>query len=110
MRPGLVIAAAFFILVSSAARAEPERTTFELESGIPDSGLALAESQKDVYGFRFTGHLDKNNQGSGVLELDLNAPAFDEFGFRKIANTQPVLKLDCRLKFVKKAKFELPTE
>jgi hypothetical protein len=108
----LLIATAVAVLAPEAvAWAQPKKATVDLRSdqlGTP--GLPLAESAKGVYGFRLTAQVDNKGEGSGVLELDPNAPAFDEFGFVKAAGDLPPVKLDCTLKFVKKSKFRVPLE
>jgi hypothetical protein len=73
-------------------------------------GLPLAESAKGVYGFRLTAQVDEKGDVSGALELDPNQPKYDEFGFVTSLGDLPSVKLQCTLKFMKKAKFEVPLE
>ena len=107
MRLGLLMATAFAVFVPAAvAVAEPEKATVELRSSLLAPGLPLAESDKGVYGFRLSAQVDKNGEASGALELDRNAPTFDDFGFVTTAGALPPVKLECSLKFVKKGKFQ----
>jgi hypothetical protein len=111
MRLGLLAATVFAVLAPAAVTAaEPETTPVELRSDILVSGLPLAESDKPVYGLRLTAQVDKKGEGSGTLELDLNAPAYDEFGFQTAGGNLPPMMLECTLKFVKKKKLQLPAE
>jgi hypothetical protein len=88
----------------TAAAAEPQ--AIELRSGTVSPGVPLAEHSAPVFGFRLVAKVDKNGEGTGTLELDPNAPTFDEFGFMSVKDTLPPVKLDCSLKFVKRKKFE----
>ena len=88
--------------------ADAEETAVELRSELLITGLPMEESDKAVYGIRLTALVDKNGEGSGTLELDPNAPVYDEFGFRTTARTLPVVKLDCTLKLAKRKKLRVP--
>jgi hypothetical protein len=108
----LLVATALAVLAPAAVpSAQPKKATVELRSELLCTpGLPLAESAKGVYGFRLTAQVDNQGEGSGALQLDPNAPAFDEFGFVKTAGDLPPIKLDCTLKFVKKSKFQMLVE
>jgi hypothetical protein len=109
MRLELLMATAFAVFTPGAMTgAESEKATVDLRSSLLAMGLPLAESDKGVYGFHLTAQVDKKGEGSGTLELDLNAPTFDEFGFVTTAAAMPPLKLECMLGFVKKRRFEFP--
>ena len=90
-------------LVALAPAAEPEKTMIELRSGLVAPGLPLLENDKGIYGSRLSARVDKKGEWTGVLELDPNAPAYDEFGFVRAAADLPPIRLECTLKFVKKA-------
>ena len=91
-------------------QAQAEKPTLELHSSVLAQGLPLPESAKGVYGFALTAHVNQDGEGKGTLELNPNAPTFDEFGFMTTNNTLPVVKLECTLKFVKKQTYEMLTE
>src|SRR5262245_15552193 len=102
---------AFMLLVPCAgATAQGDKTMVELRSGLVNPGLMLAESDKAVHGFHLTAQVDKAGEGKGTLELDPTIPAFDQFGYAKIVDTQPPVKLECSLKFVKKGKVTVQLE
>jgi hypothetical protein len=88
MRLRLVVAMAFAVLAPGFGTAA-EKTALELRSDPLVSGLPLAESDKAVYGIRLTAQVDTKGEGGGTLELDPNAPAYDEFGFRTTAGGLP---------------------
>src|SRR5262249_31795279 len=91
--------------------AQPKKASVELRSErVETPGLPLAESAKGVYGFRLTAKVDEKGDVGGALELDPNPPKYDEFGFDTSLGDLPSVKLQCTLKFVKKAKFEVPLE
>jgi hypothetical protein len=106
MRLGLLTTTALALLVPVATAAEPEKTAVELRSNHLEAGLPLAEGNKAVYGIRLTARLDKQGEGSGTLEFDTTAPAYDEFGFLT-SGPQPPVQLECTLKLVKKKTFSL---
>jgi hypothetical protein len=88
--------------------AQPKKVSVELGSErLETPGLPLAESAKGVYGFRLTAQVDEQGDVNGALELDPNPPKYDEFGFVTNLGDLPAIKLQCTLKFVKKAKFEV---
>jgi Hint domain len=91
---------------SGEAAAQP--TAVELRSDLLIAGLPLPECAQGVYGIRLTAQVDKKGEGTGALELDPNAPTYDEFGFWTTAGKLPPVKLDCTLKFVKKQTLRLP--
>ncbi len=108
MRIGFLATVFAVLAPAMAPAAEPEKTTVELRSDLIVAGLSMAESDKPVYGLRLTAQVDKKGEGSGVLELELNAPAYDEFGFQTAGGNLPPTKLECTLKFIKKKKLQLP--
>jgi|SRR5579864_750732 len=111
MRPGIVVPTVLAVLVPVAvSAAEPEKATVELHSDLLVAGLPLPESDKSVYGIRFTALVDEKGEGSGTLELDPNAPAFDEFGFQTSGGNLSAVKLECTLKLAKKKKIPLRSE
>jgi hypothetical protein len=87
---------------------ERRKSTVQLESSVLHPGVPLAESDKGVYGVRLSGQLDKQGNGRGSLELEPNAPAFDEFGFGTIPRRLPSVTLECTLSLVKKHTFSRP--
>jgi hypothetical protein len=101
LRLATVVGIAF--ICSTRAAAQP--TAVELRSDLLIVGLPLPECAQGVYGIRFTGQVDKKGEGNGSLELDPNAPTYDEFGFLTTAGNLPPVKLECTLKFVKKQTF-----
>jgi hypothetical protein len=107
MHPGLFMATVLMVLAPGTATvAGPQKGKLELRSGLIDAGQLLAESNKVVYGLALTATVDKKGEGSGILQLDLNAPTYDEFGFATVAHALPPVKLKCTLKFVKKKRIE----
>src|SRR5262245_21490602 len=76
------------------AQAPPAKTQVELVStGVTTPGVPLAEVPRGMYGLRFTAEVDDKGEGSGTLELEPNAPAFDEFGAYTHAEHVPAVKL-----------------
>jgi hypothetical protein len=111
MRRELLVAIALAVLFPGAVTAgEQEKTPVELHSALILPGLPLPESDKGVYEVRLTARVDKKGEGSGTLELDPNAPTFDEFGYVTTAANLAPVKLDCTLKFVKKGKVRVNVE
>jgi hypothetical protein len=109
MRRGLLGVTVVAVLAPGVTTAAgPAKATVELRSDLLVSGLPLAECAKGVYGIRLTAQVDKKGEGSGTLELDPNAPAYDEFGFQATGGNLPPVKLECTLKFIKKKTFRLP--
>jgi hypothetical protein len=105
MRRQLVVAIALAALGPGATSAvQLEMAAIELHSGLVSPGLPLPESDKGVYGIRLTAKVDKKGEGNGTLELDPNAPTFDEFGYLTTDAKLAPVKLECKLKFVKKGK------
>jgi hypothetical protein len=92
-------------LMTAAAQ---EKAPLELRSDTIIAGLPLPESVKGVYGFRLTAQVDKKGEGAGTLELNPNAPAYDELGLFVAGTNLPDVKLECALKFVKKKKIMRP--
>ena len=107
MRLSLFAAMVFFATGLATASAQ-DKATLELSSDRLLDGRRLPESPKGVYGIRLTAQVDKKGEGKGVLEIDPNAPLFDEFGFATIRADLPWVKLECELKFVKKKTFRIP--
>jgi hypothetical protein len=108
MRLGLIVATVFAVLTPAAVTAaEPEKATVELRSDLLVSGLPVPGSEKPAYGLRLTARVDRKGEGNGTLELDLNAPVFDEFGLRRGGGSLAAIKLACTLKLVKKKKLLL---
>jgi hypothetical protein len=87
-----------------AAAAEPVPVHVELNSErIGVLGLPLPESAKPVHLIGLTAKVDEKGEGSGILTLDpTGLPAYDELGFPTSIDPAPAVKLDCRLKLVKK--------
>jgi hypothetical protein len=109
MRLGLLGVTVFALLAPGVmTAAEPEKATVELRSDVLVSGLPLAECAKRVYGIRLLAQVDKKGEGSGTLELDTNAPVYDEFGFQTTDGKLLPVKLECTLKLAKKKKILLP--
>jgi hypothetical protein len=109
MRTAILVSAAIAILAIGMAKgAEPEKTAIELRSDVLVMGLPLSECEKGVYQIRLTGNVDNKGEGNGILELDPNAPTFDELGFQTVGSILPVVKLDCSIKVAKKKKFMMP--
>jgi hypothetical protein len=83
---------------------QPGKLDLDLRSDtIGVLGLPLAENAKPVFRVSLTAKVGENGEGSGVLVLDpTGPPAYDEFGFPGAATVQPLVKLDCSLKFLKK--------
>jgi hypothetical protein len=107
----LVAAALAGVAPQPLTAAQPKKASVELRSErVETPGLPLAESAKEVYGFRLTAQVDEKGDVSGALELDPNPLKFDEFGFVTSFGDLPSVKLECHLKFVKKAKFEVRLE
>jgi len=104
----LMSMAVVLFAIGMVTGAEPEKSAVELRSDVLVMGLPLAECEKGVYQIRLTGNVDKNGKGSGVLELDPNAPTFDELGFRSVGGNLPAISLECTLKIVKRKKFTMP--
>ena len=103
----LVITVVVFACAGSSVAAA-EKTAVELRSKLLVTGLPMAESDKAIYGIRLTAQVDKDGEGTGTIELDPNAPAYDEFGFQTTARMLPLVKLDCTLKLVKRKKLRMP--
>jgi hypothetical protein len=96
------------VLVPGAiTAAEPEKSAVELRSDLLVSGLPLAECARSIYGVRLMARLDKKGEGSATLELDPNAPVYDELGFQTTGSNLPPVKLECSLKLVNKKKIKL---
>jgi hypothetical protein len=78
----------------------------ELESVLISPGLSLPEADKPVHGVRLTSvtEVAGAKAGAAILELDVNPPAYDEFGYLKGGGRQPWVKRACELKFVKMGK------
>jgi len=117
MRLGLLMATAFAVLAAGAVTAaEPKKIDLELRfsgpvapgSGSLAPGLPLWEKDKGFYGLRLTAQVDKMGEGKGTLELEPNAPAFDEFGFVTRGGDLPLVTLECNLKLVKKETLRWP--
>jgi hypothetical protein len=109
MRIELIGAMLFAVLAPGLLTAgEPEKSTVELRCDSLVSALPLIEDAECVYGIRLTAQVDENGEGDGTLELDPNAPAYDEFGFQATGSDLPLVKLECTLKLVKKKKIQLP--
>jgi hypothetical protein len=109
MRLGLLGVTVFAVLAPGVmTAAEPEKATVELRSDLLVSGLPFAECATGVYGVRLTAQVDKKGEGRGTLELEPNAPAFDELGWQTTGSNLPPVKLECALKLVKKKKIRLP--
>jgi hypothetical protein len=109
MRLGLVGVTVCAVLAPGIlTAAEPKKKRVEFESDTLVSGLPLAECAKGVYGVRLTARVDKKGEGRGTLELDPNAPVYDEFGWQTEGGNLPPVKLECLLKVVKMKKFRLP--
>jgi hypothetical protein len=89
-----------FILIPGLRAAEPEKHELDLRSDFLVGPLSLPECDKPVHSLRLTGAVTRNGEGSGTLELDTNAPKYDEFGFMTIDNPVPPLKLECTYKVV----------
>ncbi len=111
MRLELVLSAAFAACTCVTALAEePAKVNVELRhDGLPAPGspslapgLPLWDGDKGVYALRLTAQLDGKGEGKGTLDLDPNAPAFDEFGFVTRAGALRQVTLDCTFKVVKK--------
>src|SRR5262249_9015730 len=103
MRPGLLGVTVFAVLATGGrTAAQPKKTAVDLRSDLLVSGLPLAESAKGVYGIRLTAQVDDKGEGKGTLELDPNAPAYDELGFQTTDGNLPSVRLECTLKLVKK--------
>jgi hypothetical protein len=108
MRLEILMATALAVLSpGSVMAALPEKATGELASRVIHPGLPLPESDKGVYGVRLTVAVDQKGEGRGTLVLEPNAPTYDEFGFVTTAGALPPVKLECTLKLVRKARFDL---
>jgi hypothetical protein len=108
MRHGFLVATVFLVLVPAAGTAvEPEKMMVELRSDLIVAGLPLAESEHRIYGLRLFGQMDRKGEGTGTLELDPNAPAYDEFGFPAAGGDRPPVKLECTWTLVKKKTYQL---
>jgi hypothetical protein len=111
MRRELLMTIALAVLCTGAPTAvAQEKAAIELRSGLVSPALPLPENEKGVYGVRLTAQIDKKGEGSGALELDPNAPSFDEFGYVTTGGGVAPVKLDCTLKFVKKGKVRVNAE
>jgi hypothetical protein len=75
----------------------------DLSGEVDGRGLALAETDKPVYGVHLIAQVDKNGEGTGTLVLDITPRRVDEFGVPE-AGAPAMMKLDCSLKLVKKRK------
>src|SRR5262249_34253880 len=107
MRPGLLVATVLAVFVTGVGTAAPPvKGKVELFSERLVSGVPFPESDKPVYGIRLKAEVDSKGDITGVLELNPNAPEFDEFGFYKGAGSLPSMRLECSLKLVKKKKMQ----
>jgi hypothetical protein len=108
MRFRFLLATLITILAhETATAAEPERKAIELRSDHLVTSLPLAESAGGVYYIRLAAQVDKNGEGKGTLELDPNAPTYDELGWPTIGGSLLFVKLECNLKLVKKKTIRL---
>jgi hypothetical protein len=108
MSPGFLAATVFAVFLPGVVTgAQPEMATIELRSDLLVNGLPLAECAKGVYGIRLTAQVDKKGEGRGTLELEPNAPVYDELGWQIAGGKLPLVKLECMLKVAKKKKIML---
>jgi hypothetical protein len=108
MHLGFLGITVFALLAPGAiTAAQPERATIDLRSDLLVTGLPLAECARGVYWIRLTARVDKKGEGKGTLELEPNAPAFDELGWQIAGGQLPVMKLECTLKWAKKKTIRL---
>jgi hypothetical protein len=104
MRSLIILAAASGLLAQTTA-GDPPRYPIDLRGDhFGAYGLPFPESVKPIRGIGLTAAIDQKGEGSGVLVLiPGETNAYDEFGFPSKAAPAPSVKLDCKLKFVKKA-------
>lgn len=82
---------------------EAKRTIELMTDRIGVQGMTLPESQTPVYRILLNALIDGTGQGSGILTLDGTPPApYDEFGFEIALPETKEIKLDCKVRFIKK--------
>lgn len=89
---------------SQEPAAQDAKRTIELMTDrIGVLGMPLPESQQPVYRVLLNALIDGTGQGSGTLTLDCTpATPFDEFGFEIALPETKEIKLDCKVRFIKK--------
>jgi hypothetical protein len=105
----LVLVAA--LAVAGVATAQPVPPPagagpLDLVSGLTSPGLTLPEADKPVYGVALVSvtEVAGAKEGAAILELNVNAPVYDEFGHQKGVAERAWVKRACELKFVKMGK------
>jgi hypothetical protein len=101
-RADSVLILAVLLIWPASALAQGDLKKVDLRSPLLTPPLALEGVMEPIYKVNVLAQLDRKGAGKGTIELDTNAPVFNEFGLvAEGKNARPPMKLACTVGLVK---------